>query len=144
MTKKNLTLLLFTAVLALVYVIWFSDWFRPKTVQIFHTSRNLRASQQGGPLENLIFGLRPEARLKELKVVPLDALATNQDVSPMWHLISDSNSMPVKIFYYGQHINGMHAAIKGVRPEPLETNVTYRLLVITSDRVRSQHDFVVK
>jgi hypothetical protein len=37
----------------------------------------------------------------------------------------------------------MRPAIKGVRPEPLETNVTYRLLV-TAGKIKGEHDFELK
>ncbi len=144
MTKKNLLLFLLVAGLALVYAIWFTDWFQTKTVHISSTSRNLRANQSDGPGGNLIFVLRPEARLKEIKVVALDALNTNKDAVPVWHMVSESNSVPLKIFTYGQHINGMHAALKGVRPEPLETNVTYRMFITAAGKIKGQHDFIVK
>jgi hypothetical protein len=78
--------------------------------------------------------------LKELKVVPVAALATNANAMPVWHLVSDSNSVPVDEFSYGFDIHGMRPALAGVRPEALETNVTYRLF-ITAGRARGEHDF---
>lgn len=141
MTKKNLLLILFAVALAAVYVVWFADWFRPKTVHIFHTSRNLRPNLRYGT--SLIFGVNRPVRFTELKVVPLPAYETNKQAMPVWHLISDSNSVPVKTFVYGQPIGGMRPAIKGVRAEPLETNVTYRLFV-TAGNVKGEHDFEVK
>jgi hypothetical protein len=148
MTKKNLVLVLFAIVLAAVYAIWFTDWFRPTTVKIFHTSRNLRPNLQrdprvGGALPTLNFGINRQLRFTELKVVPLPGFETNKNVLPVWHLVSDSNSVPMKTFFYGQGIGGMRPAIKGVRAEPLQTNVTYRLL-ITAGKIKGQHDFELK
>jgi hypothetical protein len=130
MTKKNLWLILVALGLATVYAIWFSDWFRPKTVGIFHTTRNLRLS----------FGLSRRTQMTELKVVSVAALETNKAALPVWHLISDSNSVPVQQFAYGQHIGGMRPAISGVRAEPLVPNVIYRMF-ITTHGAKGQHDF---
>jgi hypothetical protein len=141
MTKNNVLLIALAIGLATVYAVWFSDWFRPKTLSIFHTSRNLnQARARGNMLPGLMFGLRPESKLTELRVVNLSAYETNKDESPVWHLISDSNSIPVKSFFYGQYLHGMRPAIKGVGCEELETNVTYRMF-ITAGGVKGQHDF---
>lgn len=144
MTKKNVTLILFAGVLAIVYAIWFTNWFQPATVKIFHTSRNLRPnlrrSPGGGALPNLIFGVNRQLRFTELKVVSAAQLETNKNPVPVWHLVSDSNSVPVKQFFYGQWIGGMRPAVSGVRAEPLETNVTYRLF-IAAGKIKGEHDF---
>jgi len=136
--------MLFAIALAAVYLVWFTDWFKPQTVKIFHTSRDLRPRfQRRGGMPSLIFGVSRQLRFTELKVVPLAGLATNKNVLPVWHLVSDSNSVPVKSFFYGQFIGGMRPAIKGVRAEPLETNVTYRLFVIAG-KIKGEHDFELK
>ena len=147
MTIKNLLLIFFALALATVYAVWFTDWFQPATVQIFHTSRNLRMNfrhgQGNGALPSLIFGVNRQIRFTELKVVPLAALATNKNALPVWHLISDSNSVPVKSFFYGQFIGGMRPALKGVHAEPLDANVTYRLF-LTAGKFKGEHDFELK
>lgn len=144
MTKKNLLLLLLALGLATVYVVWFTNWFRPATVRIYHTNRDLRPRlRRGNDLPNLIFGVSRPLRFTELKVVPLADYATNQAAEPVWHLVSDSNSIPVRTFYYGQSIGGMRPAVKGIHAGLLETNVTYRLFVIAG-KVKGQHDFELK
>jgi hypothetical protein len=150
MTKKNLLLILFAVALAGAYAIWFTDWLRPQTVKIFHTLRNnLRVlpprTRANNPalMPSLIFGVTRQLRLTEIKVVPVAALETNKNPLPLWHLVSNSNSVPVKTFFYGQNIGGMKPALKGVRPEPLATNVTYRLFV-TAGKIRGEHDFEIK
>ena len=141
MTKKNLFLVLTAVALAAVYVIYFTDWLKPKTVQIFHASRNLRPNlQRGGALPSLIFGVNRQFKFTELKVVPLAGFQTNKNVLPLWHLVSDSNSVPVKTFFYGQMIRGMKPAIKGTHPASLEPNTTYRLFVVAGN-VKGEHDF---
>ena len=144
MTKKNLLMVLLAIGLAAVYVVWFTDWFRPKTVFIYHTNRNLRsAPARGNAIPSLIFGVKPQVQFTELKVVSLTELETNKDAIPVWHLVSDSNSVPMKSFFYGQYIAGMHSKIKGVHVEALESNVTYRMF-ITAGKVKGQHDFELK
>ena len=144
MTKKNWLLIAVAVALAIVYVIFFTDWFRPATVQIFHTNRAARGRYHpAGAMPSLIFGLNQQLRLTDIKVVALSALQTNKNALPSWHLVSDSNSVPVKSFFYGQPIRGLKPAVAGVRPQPLETNVAYRLFV-EAGKVKGEHDFEIK
>lgn len=141
MTKKNCLLILVAVGLATVYAIYFSDWFKPKSVLIFHTSRNLRPQRsQGGMMPSLNFVFSRPLKLTELKVVPLAAWQTNHNVLPVWHLISASNSAPVKIFFYGQRLGGLKPAVPGDRPQVLASNIVYRLFVIAG-KITGQHDF---
>ena len=144
MTKKNWCLIGIAAVLAAVYIAFFTEWFKPQTVKIFHTSRNLRVrNPQIGALPGLIFGMNRQLKLTDIKVVPVNALETNRNNLPVWHLISDSNSVPVKSFFYGQVIRGLKPAVQGSRPQALATNVTYRL-IIEAGKIRGEHDFEIK
>jgi len=144
MTKKNILLIAAAVVLAAVYAVYFTDWFKPKTVQIFHTSRNLRPRMlRGGAVTSLIFGINQQLKLTDVKVVESDVYATNENAIPLWHLISDSNSVPVKQFHYGQFIGGMRPAVKGARPQALETNVTYRL-ILQAGSFKGEHSFDIK
>lgn len=141
MEKKSLVLIVFAAVLAVIYVIFFTTWFRPETVRIFHTTRYVsRRGAANDPKPELMFGLSQRLKLTEIEVV---SLATNQNVLPLWHLVSTSNSVPVKSFAYGQFIRGLHPALPGDRAEPLATNVPYRLTV-RAGRITGQHDFELK
>lgn len=145
MTKNNWLLIFAAVALAAVYAVYFTDWFQPKTIQIFHTSRNLRPRllRGGGALPSLQFGISRQLQLTELRVVPAAGFQTNKNVLPLWHLVTVSNSVPVKMFYYGQFIGGLKPAIKGTRAQPLETNVTYRLIV-TAGQFKGEHDFELK
>ncbi len=140
MNKKNYFLIAIVLVLAGFYVIHFTDWFRPKTIQISHTSRS-RPGGQTGTANNLVFfGLAGDYSLTEVKVVPLAALQTNKLAQPLWHLVSDEGSDDVSQFFYGENIRGMDPAVSGAQPEPLQSGVVYRLF-ITAGKVKGQHDF---
>ena len=140
MNKKNYALIAIVLVLAGVYIIFFTDWFKPKTIQIVSTSRPLRTNQTGPATDRLIFGLSDTYSLTEVKVVPLAELQTNKLAQPVWHLVSDSGSDDVNQFFYGEQIGGMDPALEGSRPEPLQPGVTYRLFV-AAGKARGQHDF---
>jgi hypothetical protein len=143
MTKKNSVLIVCVLVLAGVYVFFFTDWFKPQTIQIYHASRATRGLRPGAAKSDTLpvtFGFQRELKLTEIKVVPLAAMQANKDTLPIWHLISDSNSVPIKFFFYGERIRGMKPEVPGSRPEPLQTNVTYRLFVAAGS-IKGQHDF---
>ncbi|HEX7654765.1 MAG TPA: hypothetical protein VF607_14750, partial [Verrucomicrobiae bacterium] len=92
------------------------------------------------PPPSLIFGLSRKLQLTELRVVRADQYATNKTAACAWHLISDSNSVPLKSFIYGQSIQGMRPAIKGTRPDELQPNTTYSLIV-RAGKVQGEHQF---
>lgn len=151
MSGKNIFLIALALTLSVVYAVWFTDWFEPKTFTVFDTYRQMRgprgaaANRAGGqPGEpTLIFSASRKVQLTELRVVPWEEWKTNRFVVPLWHLRSESNSVPVKNFFYGQHIAGMHPAIKGARPEFPRTNVTYRL-ILTAGKAVAEHNFTIK
>jgi len=144
MTKKNWLLLAVFAVLALVYVVYFTAWFKPKTVQIYHTMRTLHFRKaKAGASPSLLFGINQKLKLTEVKVVPAAEFQTNPNTLPLWHLVSDSNSVPVNSFFYGKPIRGMKPAVKGANPQPLVTNVIYHLM-ITAGKFKGEHDFELK
>lgn len=143
MTKKNWVLILFTVVLAVVYVVWFADWWRAEPLRISHTNRDLRPGQpRGNALPSLKFAINGARRFKEIKVVPLAEYETNKETLAVWHLISDSNSVPLRSFFYGQPIGGMHS-YTGARVQALQTNVVYRMFLSTG-KTSAQHDFEVQ
>jgi hypothetical protein len=143
MTKKNLALILVAFVLAVVYVFFFTDWFKPRTIHIFHTSRAFRPQlQRGNTSPTLTFVLNRPCKLTEIKVFPLAELEANPNALPVWHLVSSSNSVPLKLFAYGQNIRGMQPAVPGTHPQPLETNVAYRLF-LAAGKIKGRHDFEI-
>jgi hypothetical protein len=144
MERKSWLFVAAALALAVVYAVYFTNWFRPATVKIFHTNRNLRPqAARGAALPWLVFGLSREVRLTELRVVELSAYRTNRNVLPFWYLNSTSNSVPVKTFFYGQFIRGLKPAIPGSPPRELGSNITYRLL-IKAGKITGEHDFELK
>ncbi len=142
--KRNRFLIVGAFLLAAVYAVYFTDWFKPKTLQIHHIYRDLSARPpRDGMLPALIFGLNRPCRLTEIKVVPLAAYQINQSILPLWHLVSDSNSVPVNVFFYGQRIRGLKPEVPGTHAQPLTNGVTYRLIV-TAGKFRGEHDFELK
>ena len=129
-----------------IYIYAYADWFKPARVRIFHqlsAGRTLHGKRRFRTVDSELtvsFGLDQKLKLTEVKVVPLVAGQTNPEALAVWHLVSKSNSVPVKGFLYGDHIRGMEPYVNGTRPHPLETNVTYRLTV-RAGSAEGQHDF---
>lgn len=148
MTKKILIALAVLSVIGL-YAYVYRDAFKPQPVQIFHRVMAGRSMQQRGrfgmnPNQNaVVFGLNRKLQLTDLKVVSLAALATNAEALPLWHLVSASNSIPVKMFVYGDDIRGLTPYVKGTHAQPLEPNVPYRLLLQAGSQA-GQHDFKIE
>jgi len=123
------------------------DWFSKNNIQIYHRSRPARVLWLGRnradneAIDPIHFGFNHELKLTCLKVIPVSALETNKFATPIWHLVSDSNSVPIKDFNYGMPIRGMHPARQGIKPDPLEPNIKYRLLV-EATTFKGEHDFV--
>jgi hypothetical protein len=147
-TKGILTVTLILAVVAL-YLYVYRDAYIRHPIQISHTFRMSRAMARRLPKSlahnfPLIptFDLSQPYRLTSVKVVPLDELKSKGFAHPLWELVSASNSPPTTAFFYGRPIQGMHPKIAGTEPDPLVTNVTYRILV-TAGRLKGQHDFTI-
>jgi hypothetical protein len=102
------------------------------------TRQAARFARDTGAL--VAFGLDKTTPLSEIKVYSLAELQTNVHALPLWHLVADSNSAPVRVFVYGQPLRGLHAAVAGSHALPLETNQVYRLQ-LTSGKIHGQHDF---
>ncbi len=131
--------------LAIAYAVFFMNWFKPAIIKIYHLTRPVgyaMRARRDDPAPPLTFGLEGSYQLTEVKVVVLAEWQTNRHVLPVWDLVSDSNSVPVKFFAYGQRIRGMRPALPGTRPQLLQTNVAYRLFV-TAGKARGQHDFEI-
>jgi hypothetical protein len=151
MTRKQWMLIAVAAVLGGISLYLNRDWFAKDNIQIIHRSRPMRTSlfrrKRGpDPLDNpainpIMFGFDRTLKLTSLKVIPLSDIETNKYPHPIWHLVSDSNSVPTKDFSYGASIKGMRPAVKGATPDPLEPGVKYRLL-IEAGSAKAEHDFV--
>jgi hypothetical protein len=135
MSKNGIILSVVAVLLAAAYVYFFTDWLHKDYIQIIPQIRPIRTARAAkkSPLDTQVypvsFSLNPKCRLTSVKVVNADDYRTNKYASPLWHLISDSNSVPTPAIVYGQLIRGMKPAIPRARPETLQPDVIYTLLV---------------
>src|SRR5436190_6572595 len=149
MTRKHWTLIVLVVGLAALSLYLNKDWFAGDNIHIFHRSRPARAGlfrgrqrKDDNPAINPItFGFGRKLKLTSLKVVPEVEYETNKHAHAIWHLVSETNSVPIKDSTYGQPIGGMHPEIKGASPEPLAPAVKYRLFVETA-KLKAEHDSV--
>ena len=145
MSKKQWSFLAVIVALVAFSVYLNRDRFARAGIQIIHRSRPDRLGAGGrnaseSRADPVIFGLNRPLRLTSIKVIPLAALQTNQYAQPIWHLTSDSNSVPVTDFTYGGAVQGMRPASEGASADPLEPRVQYRLF-IEADAIKATHDF---
>jgi hypothetical protein len=124
------------------------DWFAGEVIQISHRSRPARTGffRRNRPpaklaTDPIFFAIDRKLKLTSLKVIPVSDIETNKYPQPIWHLVSDSNSVPVAELSYGLPIRGMRPAVRGATPDPLEPGVKYRLL-IEAGKVKAEHDFI--
>jgi len=134
MTKNGIVLSIIAVILAAVYVAYFTDWFRKDGIQIIPTVRPGSASAiprdpDETPVHRVSFALDGKYKLTCVKVLVAAELATNKYATPLWHLVSDSNSVPTKSIVYGYPIKGMKPSVPRARPEPLLANVEYTLVL---------------
>jgi hypothetical protein len=123
--------IIWIAVLVLVlgaYYHFFGGRFAAKQI-VIHAS--LRPSRRAAaPVFPVCFTLNGDFKLTSVKVVPLDDDGqVNPATVPVWNLISDSNSAPVRAFLYGQQIPGMKPALANVQADPLTPGVVYQIQI---------------
>lgn len=107
------------------YFYFFSHWGEKREIQIFPSIRQLPRRAGNASIFPVWFTLDTSYRLTSIKVTALDSNPTNAVARVLWHLVSKNVSEPVKIFQYGQNIQGMEPDLKGVRPEPLVAGQKY-------------------
>ena len=150
MTKsKTMLFVLFLLVAGVIYFYLYKDSFGSTGIQISYRAGAARArprargKQPEASGSTVMFRLSPKKyKLTELKVVLFGDFETNKYPHAIWHLISDSNSVPINSFAYGDRISGMRPAVKGVQPDSLQTNVVYRLL-LNAGFVHGEHNFQI-
>jgi hypothetical protein len=148
MTRKHWTVVAAIILLAAFSLYLNRDWFARDDIQIFHRSRPARpglfaARRKSDPafsFNPIMFGFNRKLKITSLKVISLDELATNKYPHPLWHLVTESNSVPTREIIYGDKVKGMHPDIKGATPEDLTPGAGYRLLLEAGD-LKAQHDF---
>ncbi len=164
MIKRNWILIFIALALAGVYAVYFTDWFTPKVLHITSTNERATRARRAGNNNNpgflarlarlansaanndsttvpVIFKLGQPYKLTELKVIDIAEWQTNKNCLPFWHLMADTNSVPIeRPFTYGQRIPGMKPVVPGERAQPLQPGVKYRIFV-TDGAAKGEHDF---
>jgi hypothetical protein len=144
-TKLVLTLLLIVSLGSLALYLN-KDWFEKKPIQISYRvspwMKDVRKGRSRGPDlgSPVVFSLNAYYKLTGVKVVVAAEVETNKYAHALWELTTQSNSTPIASFSYGERLRGMTTKIKNAQPEPLEPDVTYRLLITTPDK-EAHHDF---
>jgi hypothetical protein len=115
--------------------------FGEDKIQVYHRSRPARVGETQAAVKPIFFAFDRPLKLTSLKVIPVRAIETNKYPQPIWHLISDSNSVPTADFTYGISIEGMRPKVQGATPDMLEPGVKYRLL-IEARPLKVEHDFM--
>lgn len=153
MTKNGIVLSILAVILACIYVYFFTDFFVKENIEIIpqiRPNRNLGGGRRGNPTPDaggetypVSFLLRGKWKLTSVKVVSAEDMATNKHPTPVWHIISDSNSVPTKAFFYGERIRGMKPAVPRATPEQLQPEVPY-VLMVEAGRVKGQTNFYTR
>jgi hypothetical protein len=150
MTKKNVIISTVTLlVVAGFYIYLYRDYFKKPYIQISHTFRPKPVGRRPAPAGSedddnnlLIFSIRGNISLTRVKVIPVNELLTNKFAHPIWSMVTESNSAPLRVFSYGGKIHGMHPEVKGAKAEALDPNVPYRLF-IEAGNMKGEHDFMI-
>src|SRR5665213_1035477 len=141
MQKKEMAWICLLLLLGGLYIHFFGHWFDKKQIVIrasFRPSRRVKAE-----VWPVSFALNDEYKLTSVKVVPLQADTHAPGPTPVWSLISDSNSVPTRAFRYGQHILGMKPALAGFHPYALVPDFVYRIILTAGD-IAGSNDFRTK
>jgi hypothetical protein len=84
----------------------------------------------GGDFEGMapvVFALDGDYRLTSIRVIEVEAAATNKFPRIVWQVDSSSNSVPSKAIIYGRVPRGMKLKDERDPPKRLEAGVNYRL-----------------
>jgi hypothetical protein len=134
MSKKEIVLIFVVLLLGGVYVYFFTNFLEKPTIQILAqirpgSSRNRSSRDARSSVDPVSFTLDGKYELTSIKVVADGEYQTNKYAHALWHLVSESNSVATKGIIYGMRIKGMESDIAKARPEPLQPNTPYRLLL---------------
>jgi hypothetical protein len=155
MTRNGYVLITIAVLLGVAYAAFFTNLFTKEHIQIIPQIRPGRAANasRSGDIPptypvSFLFAPTPSTpdgkfKLTSVKVIAANELKTNKYANPAWYLVSDSNSAPTKFITYGYPVKGMKPAIARMRPEPLQPNVPY-VLMVEAGRVKGQANFMTK
>lgn len=148
MSKKNIAMFVVLIVLAVLYVFYFTNIFENPRMEITSKIRPVYSRKTGkttkqAPANLVSFSLNNKYEMTSIKVVEESDFKTNKYPHALWHLVSKSNSVPTKTIIYGLPIGGMESKIAKVKPEKLQTNVPY-VLLLEAGKIKGQTTFQIR
>ena len=147
MEKRSSALVIVALVLAALYAAFFTDWFRKQSIQIIVQHRPIaqrvdpKKNLEEAPVFPITFAFDHRYEFTSIKVVKADELSTSKFPTPLWHVVSETNSRPTKVISYGLTPAGMHPAVDDSQPQPLVAGTTYTLL-LESKGLKGSTNFV--
>jgi hypothetical protein len=120
------------------YYHFFGGRSGPKPFSIHASLRPSRRTES--PVYPVYFTLNDDLKITSIKVVPLDDGEVAPGTVPSWNLVSESNSVPTRAFFYGQNIKGMKPALANVQTETLTPGVIYRI-TLSAGKLTAERDF---
>lgn len=142
MNLKVTTMIAALVLISVIYVIKFTDWFRPKNIQIITQMRPVMLrGNTGNKAYPVVFGLNHKYELTSIQVYPAKEFATNDLTPPVWSLTGNAKSEPVKAFTYGGSVPGMKPANAALSTVPLVPGTEY-LLIVETEKLNGRTNFV--
>ena len=135
MNLRTTALVSFALALAILYIAYFTDWFKAKNIHIFS-----RPSPATGARE---FYLDKPYPLTSVEVVFADDAKTNKFPHALWHLVAKNGSTPVDEFSYGGTIPGMAPEVATAKPEPLLPETQYAVLIESGKNLKGHLTFTL-
>lgn len=133
MTKTSIALIVVLILVSGLYVWKFTSWFSSPQIQILPQIRPPQKTRRASTpatdpqVYPVTFAFDKKYQFTEIRVVAEEDEKTNKYPHAVWHLISDSNSVPTKALVYGAPLRGMKPKIPRAEPEQLEPDVNYHL-----------------
>lgn len=147
MEKRSNVLIVIALILAALYVSFFTDWFRGDSIQIIVQHRpipqklDLKRGTDEVPTFPVLFAFDRGYELTSIRVVKADEAKNQKFPTALWHLVSESNSIPTKALVYGFTPRGMHPAVDDAQPQPLSPGTEY-LLEIQAGKLKGTTNFI--
>ena len=109
------------------YLVFFVHWGDNREIQVFPS---VRPVARGRTHVNInFFTLDGDYKLTSLTVTEADTNIPSAEKHILWRMVSKTGSIPVRIFQYGQNLQGMEPDPKGARPQPLIPGERYKMEV---------------
>jgi hypothetical protein len=135
MSKKTAILILVAVILAAASLfVWF-DSMPPSKIQIAYRIIPVNGAR------TVVFYLDPAYPMTRIKVTSVTEAETNGHPHSVWELVPDGKPVTKTEFIYGENIAGMKPFFPGTKPEPLDPDSKYLLVVSFAKNVRGECTF---